>query len=109
VLTTFGACADHEEWVSKGTAGFQAEGRDTYGNGKPVGAGGTMPGFANSLTEEQIASAALFERVRFGGAEEEAALVDCGLAPAAGEEGGATSTTAVGGGEEAPTTTVPVP
>lgn len=108
VLTTFGACADHEEWVSKGTLGFQAEGRETYGNGKTVGGGGTMPGFAASLSEEQIASVALFERVRFGGADEAAAMVDCGLAPAEGEEGG-TSTTVPAGGEESPATTAPAP
>jgi mono/diheme cytochrome c family protein len=108
VITTFGACADHEEWIAKGTLGFQAEGRDTYGSGKPVGGGGTMPGFAGSLSEEQIASVALFERVRFGGAAEEEALADCGLAPAGEEEGGATSTTA-GEGGESPATTAPAP
>ncbi|MGH8928051.1 MAG: hypothetical protein ACRDWH_06850, partial [Acidimicrobiia bacterium] len=44
VLATFGSCADHLEWVSKGTNGFQGEGRPTYGDlGKPVGGGGIMP------------------------------------------------------------------
>jgi hypothetical protein len=53
-----------------------------------------MPGFASTLTEEQIAAVSAFERVRFGGQEPEAALTDCGLAeepegetPPEGEEG----------------------
>jgi hypothetical protein len=44
-----------------------------------------------SLTEEQLAAVVAFERVRFGGADPDQTLVDCGLV-----EGGA-------GGEEAPT------
>ena len=88
VLTTFGACADHEEWVLLGTPGFQAAGRSTYGDtNKAVGGGGTMPGHA-SLSEEQLASVVAFERVRFGGANADETLADCGLVEAGGEEGG---------------------
>jgi mono/diheme cytochrome c family protein len=88
VLTTFGACADHIEWVRLGSAGYAAEG--TYGDtNKPVQNG--MPSHG-SLTDEQLASVAAFERVRFGGANPEETLVDCGLAePDSGE--------APGGGE----------
>jgi mono/diheme cytochrome c family protein len=86
VLNTFGSCADHEEWVALGSSGFQAAGRQTYGDtNKPVTSG--MPGFSSTLSEEQLAAVTAFERVRFGGQDPEAALSDCGLAeePAEGE------------------------
>jgi mono/diheme cytochrome c family protein len=91
VLTTFGSCEDHVEWVTLGSQGFSAQG--TYGDtNKPVNGG--MPSHA-ALTDEQLRSVAAFERVRFGGANPEETLVDCGLveaegeseAPAEGEEG----------------------
>lgn len=89
VLTVFGACSDHIEWVTLGTQGFQAAGRSTYGDSnKTVGGVGTMPPFS-SLTDEQIAAVSAFERVRFGGEAPEEALTDCGLAeePTEGGEG----------------------
>lgn len=86
VLTTFGSCADQEEWVGLGSAGFKAAGRNTYGDtGKPVTQG--MPGFNASLSAEQLAAVTAFERVRFGGGDPEAVLTDCGLVEAAPEEG----------------------
>lgn len=90
VLTTFGVCADHVEWVKLGGPGFTAEGRSTYGDtDKPVGGfGGVMPGHA-SLSDEQLASVAAFERVQFGGADPDATLVDCGLVEGEGGEAGA--------------------
>ena len=88
VLTTFGSCADHIEWVTLGSSGFQEAGESTYGDtGKPIAGG--MPSFGGTLTEEQLASVVAFERVRFGGADPAETLTDCGLAPAEGEEGGA--------------------
>jgi mono/diheme cytochrome c family protein len=101
VVTTFGSCADHIEWVSLGTSGFQAEGRATYGDtDKPVGGAGEMPPFGTTLTEEQLAAVVAFERVRFGGADPTETLTDCGLAPAEGEEGEAPGETTPG--EEPP-------
>jgi cytochrome c553 len=84
VVTTFGSCEDHVEWVLLGSPGFAAQG--TYGDtNKPVNGG--MPAHA-SLTDEQLRSVAAFERVRFGGANPEETLVDCGLVePEDGEEG----------------------
>jgi len=80
VRATFASCADHIEWVSKGTQGFQGEGRSTYGDlDKPVGGGGNMPSFAAALTPEQIGAVVAFERARFGGVAAEEALADCGL------------------------------
>ncbi|MEX0699027.1 MAG: cytochrome c [Acidimicrobiia bacterium] len=95
VLATFSSCLDHIEWVSKGTSGFQAEGRTTYGDlGTPVGAtSALMPSFAAQLSPEQIAAVVAFERVRFGGASPEETLEACGLvtpAPPEGEPGAET-------------------
>ncbi len=99
VLTVFGACQSHIEWVGLGTAGFQGAGRSTYGDtSKQVGGGGNMPGFAASLSAEQLAAVAAFERVRFGGEAPEGALTDCGLAEPPPGEG------AVPGEEPAPGT-----
>ncbi len=78
VMTTFGACDGHIEWIELGSAGFQARGDTTYGDtNKPIGGG--MPGVGGTLSSEQIAAVTAFERVRFGGADEEAVLADCGL------------------------------
>jgi len=79
ILATFpaGSCSDHVAWVSAGTTGWP---ESTYGaTDKPVGGVGVMPGFGASLTEEQVAQVALFERVAFGGQDLEDAEVDCGL------------------------------
>ena len=85
VLLTFGACADHQEWVLKGSAGFQAEGRTTYGDiAKPIAGG--MPPHAG-LSAEQLASVVAFERAVFGGGNAEEVLIDCGLVAA--PDGGA--------------------
>ncbi|HEY5889070.1 MAG TPA: c-type cytochrome [Acidimicrobiia bacterium] len=98
VITTFGSCADQEEWVSLGSAGFKAAGMNTYGDsGKPVTQG--MPGFSASLSAEQIAAVTSFERVRFGGGDPEAVLTDCGLVEAPPEEGQGTEGGTPGEGE----------
>jgi mono/diheme cytochrome c family protein len=97
VVNTFGSCADHIEWVTLGSSGFQAAGENTYGDpNKPINGG--MPAFGTSLSAEQIAAVAAFERVRFGGADAEETLADCGLAEPEGEEGGEEGAP----GEEAP-------
>ena len=80
VITTFGACEDHVEWVRLGSAGF-----DTYGDTNKTSQGG-MPGH-DALTEEQLRAVTAFERVRFGGADTDETLVDCGLVEAEGEDG----------------------
>jgi len=107
VTTTFSACVDHIEWVTLGSNGFTARGDSTFGDtGKRIGGG--MPGFGNSLTPEQIAAVASFERVRFGGADPEQTLVDCGLVEGEGGEEGAEEGAEEGseeGGEETTDTT----
>lgn len=79
VLTTFGSCSDHIEWVTLGSQGFADAG--VYGDtNKPVQTG--MPNFGGTLSQEQIAAVASFERVRFGGGNPEETVADCGLAEA---------------------------
>lgn len=99
VLTTFGSCEDHVTWVMLGSDGWRSQFGGTYGDtNKTIGGG--MPAHG-SLTDEQLRSVASFERVRFGGANPDETLVDCGLleaeggggeAPAEGEEGEAPPT-----------------
>ena len=92
LLSTFpeGSCDAQIEWISLGTSGWP---EPTYGaNEKPVGgSGAVMPGFANTLDDEELAAVALYERVAFGGQDLEAALADCGFA-----EGGADGEVAAG-------------
>lgn len=54
--------ADMVAWIALGTTGFQSLGLDTYGNGKPVGGNGNMPGWMDSYTAEQLMSVVLHER-----------------------------------------------
>ena len=80
VIETFGACADHLDWVSNGTAGYQSLGIATYGDtAKTVGSGGVMPPFGVALTAEQLAAVVFYERVQFGGQDPTEAAVDCGF------------------------------
>lgn len=59
--------ADMVRWVALGTAGYQAAGIEEYAPGKPVGGGGQMPGWADSLTAEELMSVVLHERTVYGG------------------------------------------
>jgi len=85
VLTTFGACEDHVEWVRLGSDGWRSEVGNTYGDtNKQVTQG--MPPHA-ALTEEQLRAVVAFERARFGGAGADETLVDCGLVETGDGEG----------------------
>ncbi|MDH3260939.1 MAG: c-type cytochrome [Acidimicrobiia bacterium] len=96
VLATFPSCADHVQWVQLGSAGWQAQVGPEYGAQGKISQGG-MPNFGDSLSDEDLRSVITFERVRFGGANLEETLADCGLVipePPAGESGtGTTETT----------------
>lgn len=100
VLTTFGACSDHIEWVTLGSAGFP----DGYGDTNKPTAGG-MPAFGGSLSDEQIAAVSAFERVRFGGQPQEEALADCGLVE--GEGGAESEDGGAGEGDDTTGTSIP--
>lgn len=78
VTVTFSDCADQIQWISMGSDQFQAEVGPVYGDqGKEITA--VMPQFSNSLTEEEIARVAAFERHQFAGVGESEALDQCGL------------------------------
>jgi cytochrome c553 len=77
VLQTFAACTDHIEWVSIGTNDWP---NATYGDSaKPAGGVGVMPGYQSTLSEQEIASVVLYERVAFGGQDITEAEAGCGL------------------------------
>ncbi len=79
VLASFpeGQCVDQALWIALATAGWPD---DTYGAlAKPVGGFGQMPGFEGTLTDEELAAVALYERVAFGGQPVVEAETDCGL------------------------------
>lgn len=79
VLATFSSCSDHVTWVTLGSAGWQAQFGNTYGdNNKPVAGG--MQAWGESLSEEEIRSVVLYERVALGGESLDTAINDCGLA-----------------------------
>ncbi|HSG78962.1 MAG TPA: hypothetical protein VLD62_05220 [Acidimicrobiia bacterium] len=85
LLATFpsGQCEAHVDWVRLGSAGWP---EPTYGaTNKPVGGSGAlMPGFGN-LTETDLRSVVLYERVAFGGEDLATAEADCGLTGGDGE------------------------
>ena len=70
IIETFSNFEDHIQWVALGSEGWRAEVGPTYGDQqKPVGGVGIMPGFAASLSEEQIALVVRYEREILGGGE----------------------------------------
>jgi len=89
VLATFPTCADHVQWVQLGSNGWQAQVGAAYGAQGTLSQGG-MPSFIDSLSDVDLRSVVMFERVRFGGASLDEALVDCGLVipepPAEGQD-----------------------
>ena len=75
VTDTFSDPADQIEWVQLGSAGFQADGRSTYGDSeKPIGGG--MPGWEGTLTPEEINAVVYYERSGLSGEEPNPALID---------------------------------
>jgi mono/diheme cytochrome c family protein len=82
VVETFTDCDDHVAWVRRGSAGHLEAVGPTYGDvDHPVRGG--MPGFEDSLADEQIRQVAAFQRHRFGGLEATHALAGCGLSAGA--------------------------
>jgi hypothetical protein len=78
VRETFPDCSEHIRWVTLGSQRWKDEIGPTYGTqGKPIDA--VMPEFGASLTPEQLRQIALYERVRFGGADLATEKAACGL------------------------------
>lgn len=83
VLLTFPDPLDHLAWIELGAEGANEDG--TYGDpNRPQGQrnvdtfAGQMPGFANSLTPEEIIAVTRYEREGLSGAEPEAELAEAG-------------------------------
>lgn len=72
VVTTFPDISGHVEWVAQATAGL---GTGTpYGSaevGRVAGAEGVMPGFAATLTAEELLAVVVYERLEFAENENE--------------------------------------
>jgi mono/diheme cytochrome c family protein len=82
VVKTWPNYKDHIDWVKKGTAGYLAEGKTTFGaENKPL-SGGTMPGFGTTLTEGQIDLIVYYERTTFGNETPSADLLAAATAAA---------------------------
>ena len=78
VLETWPDCAGQQEWIALGSERWMTERGPTYGaNDAPVTK--VMPEHATSLTHDEIAAVAAFERVEYGGGDEATELADCGL------------------------------
>jgi mono/diheme cytochrome c family protein len=86
VVKTFPDFADHVSWVHTGSKPFQGQ---TYGNSGRTATGG-MPGFKDSLSEEEIVAVVCHERIDFG---KEATPPEC-------EEGATTDAGAGSGGAD---------
>lgn len=78
VLETFPDCSEHQLWIQLGSERWKAEVGSTYGAANtPVEK--VMPEFGTSLTPDQLKQTALYERVRFGGADLATEKEACGL------------------------------
>jgi len=78
VRDTWPSCDDHQEWIALGSEGWKAEHGPAYGADNTL-ITKVMPGQATSLTPEEIAEVAAFERVEYGGGDPTIELAACGL------------------------------
>ncbi len=100
ILATFPSCADHVLWVQLGSAGWQAQVGAEYGARNTLSVGG-MPNFGDALSDADLRSVVVFERIRFGAAGLDETLIDCGLVePAEGETPAGEGETPAGESEE---------
>ena len=78
VVATWPSCQDQQEWIALGSEGWRAEHGQVYGaTSKPIEGG--MPAHSGTLTADQIAAVAAFERVEYGGADLESTVRECGV------------------------------
>ena len=78
VRDTWPSCDDHQQCIALGSEGWKAEHGPTYGaDDTPITK--VMPGQAETLTPDEIAAVAAFERVEYGGGDPAGELAACGL------------------------------
>jgi mono/diheme cytochrome c family protein len=78
VLETWPVCADQQEWIALGSERWKAEHGPTYGaDDTPVTK--VMPEHATTLTPDEIAAVAAFERIEYGGGDRATELETCGV------------------------------
>lgn len=76
VLETWPDCADQQEWIALGSERWKLERGPTYGANDAL-VSKVMPEHATTLTPEEIASVAAFERVEYGGGDQATELEAC--------------------------------
>ena len=78
VRETWPECDDQQAWIALGSVNWKAERGPTYGaDDTPVTK--VMPGHAETLSPEEIAQVAAFERVEYGSGDPVEELEACGL------------------------------
>jgi mono/diheme cytochrome c family protein len=78
VAETFPSCDDQIEWITLGSDNWKRTYGDTYGTpSRPIEGG--MPSHAESLTSQQIAAVAAWERSTYGGLNEQEAIDQCNV------------------------------
>jgi mono/diheme cytochrome c family protein len=78
VRETWPSCDAHQEWIALGSEGWKVEHGPLYGaDDTPITK--VMPGQAQTLTTEEIAVVAAFERVEYGGGDPLDELKACGV------------------------------
>lgn len=78
VLETWPDCVDQQEWIALGSERWKTEYGPTYG-ANDVLVTKVMPEHANTLTPDEIAAVAAFERVEYGGGDQATELEGCGV------------------------------
>jgi mono/diheme cytochrome c family protein len=79
VVATWPSCTDQQEWIALGSEGWRSVHGQTYGATSKVIEGG-MPAHSGTLTPDEIAAVAAFERVEYGGADLDSTFRECGVA-----------------------------
>ncbi len=87
VAAVFPSCDTHLEWVRLGAVKWVEAHGPTYGTGGTVDKG-VMPSSDDTMTDGERRTVVAYERIEFGGLDEDAVRTDCGLGGATDPGGG---------------------